>query len=141
MKYPIATMLLALAPLCWAENEIEWPLELTCITPGEIFQLHLTGQPRTSWVMPLLVTDGRLQTFKEKDVLQKLYKIKEIQYSPHNVRILQPRGVLTQTGNYWVISRYTMQLLNGMNGGASLRAAHGSCEFGLLGLDAFQRKF
>ena len=91
--------------------------------------------------MPLLVTDGRLQTFKEKDVLQKLYKIKEIQYSPHNVRILQPRGVLTQTGNYWVISRYTMQLLNGMNGGASLRAAHGSCEFGLLGLDAFQRKF
>ena len=141
MRYLITTTLLALAPLCWAEHEIEWPLELTCITPGEIFQLHLTGQPKTSWAMPLLVTDGRRQPFKEEDVLQKLYKIEEIQYSPHNVRILQPSRGLTKNGNYWVISRYTMQLLNGVNGGAALRAAHGSCELGLLGLDAFQRKF
>ena len=139
MKYLTLAILVALAPLSWADNEIEWPLELTCITPGEIFQLHLTGQPKTSWVMPLAVPGGKDQTFKEKDLSQRLYKIKRIQYSKHNLRIVQPRGA--SNSNIWVISRYTLQLLNAINPGPSLRTPHGSCELCLLGLDAFERKF
>ena len=142
MKHLALSIMLALAPLCWAESEIEWPLELTCITPGEIFQLHLTGEPKTSWVMPLMVTDGPLQPFREKQVFQKIFRINLIEEFPHNLRVsVEAKGLLKGNGSWWVISPYTLLLNNAASPGLSLRAPHGSCELGLLGLDAFERKF
>ena len=140
MKHLTAlTLLVFAASFGWGE-EVDWPLELTCVTPSEIFHLHLTGKPKTSWVRALSAYDGRNQTFKKKHVAKKAFNIKEIKIEPSHIRIRTSGGPAVARGsNLWIISRYTLQMHNAHT--HPDRAPHGTCELGFRELESFKRLF
>ena len=140
MKHVNLLILLVLAaPFGWGE-EVDWPLELTCVTPSEIFHLHLSGATETSWVRPLSAYDGMDQTFKKKQVGQKVFNIKSINVETGHLRVRMESGFGSARGdNLWVISRFTLQMHNAYN--ILSRAPHGACEMGFRDLESFKRLF
>ena len=141
MKHVNLLILLVLAaPFGWGE-EVDWPLELTCVTPSEIFHLHLSGATETSWVRPLSAYDGMDQTFKKKQVGQKVFNIKSIDVETGHLRVRMESGFGTTRGdNLWIISRFTLQMHNAYSSLTS-RAPHGACELGFRELESFKRLF
>lgn len=134
----LLTLLVLAAPFGWGEG-VDWPLELTCVTPSEIFHLYLSGKPKTSWVRALSAYDERNQPFKKKHVTKKVFNIQEIKIEPSHIRIANGGTSFSRGQNYWIISRYTLQMHNVMN--FPHRAPHGTCELGFRELESFKRLF
>lgn len=131
----LLTLLVFAAPFGWGE-ELDWPLEFTCVTPSDIFHLHLSGETETSWVRPLSAYDGIDEPFKKKQIGQKVYKIKDIDVETSHLRVRMASGFGSTRGhNLWIISRFTPQMHN------AFKTSHGTCELGVRDLESFKRAF
>jgi len=138
MKYLITMILLALAPLSWGNDDIEWPVELTCDFGHSIIQLHISGDKKTSWFRGVYtIWPGMTKPFSQKQMQKKLYKVRRIKVSPAYLSVELGWGF--PNSRLWIfeVDRHTLRAaVNFANDGPS-----GNCEMGLLNVEETPRQF
>jgi hypothetical protein len=136
MRYLIATILLVLAPLSWGNDDIEWPVELTCDFGHSIIQLHISGDKKTSWFRAVYaINKGPLSKLTQKEMDKKLFKVKNIWVSPTWLSLHISYGYI---GNpkIWIVDVDRHTLRANLN-----KRWDGNCKMGLLNVEETPRQF
>ena len=141
----LLTLLVLTAPFGWSEKKdgVEWPIELTCFTPAEVFHLYLSGDYQTSWVMPLVFIDEADSTFRNDQQGKQVFKIRAVNVASNYISVamqssrINPRA---RGNNRWIISRYNLEMYNALYFPPN-KSHHGKCELGFRDLESFKRVF
>ena len=115
MRLLLLTLLAALAPLSWGEDDNPFPVDLTCEVGANVFHLYLTGDRQTSWVKPVFAASVQ-PIFNKKHLGKKHLKVRSVANGSDMLFIQLPINRTLDAFFEMELNRYNLKLSLGPRG-------------------------